>query len=93
MGSSVSGVEGLGESGGEVALLRSDCRRVTGQMTEDIIHFMVHNRLDLMRLVGDLTPQQMASVPEGKKRHLPGIHRHVCNAEEFYTWRLSPDAD
>ncbi|RDE11832.1 MAG: hypothetical protein C4K49_11140 [Candidatus Thorarchaeota archaeon] len=89
----ILGVEGLGESGGEVALFKYDHRRVTGRMMEDIIRFMGHNRQDLMQLVGDLSPEQMTLVPEGKMRDITGILRHVCNAEEFYITRLGHDAD
>ena len=89
----IPGIEGLGESGGEVALFKFDRRRVTGQMMEASIRFMGHNRQDLLRLVGDLTPQQLTFVPQGKERDITGILRHVCNAEEFYITRLGHDAD
>ncbi len=89
----VSGVQLLGESGGEVAFFRFDEEPVSDELLLLCIRLMGYNRREILRTVDGLTDEELCSVPRGKGRSINQILRHVCNAEEWYLSRLGAEAD
>jgi predicted RNase H-like HicB family nuclease/uncharacterized damage-inducible protein DinB len=89
----VTGVQLLGESGGEVAFLRSDEEPVPEELLHRCIRYMGYNRMEIIRAVDGLSEEELSNVPPGKGRSIVQILRHVCNAEEWYLSRLGADAE
>ena len=89
----VIGVSLLGESGGEVAFLRSDEEPVKEEMLQRCLRYMGYNRREIIRTVDGLSEAELSYVPPGKGRNIYQILRHVCNAEEWYLSRLGADAE
>jgi predicted RNase H-like HicB family nuclease len=89
----VTGVQLLGESGGEVAFFRFDEEPVSDELLLRCIRLMGHNRREILRTVDGLTEEELRNVPPGKGRSINQILRHVCNAEEWYLSRLGAEAD
>ncbi|MBN2335850.1 DinB family protein [Candidatus Bathyarchaeota archaeon] len=89
----VSGVQLLGESGGEVAFFRSDEEPVPDELLRRCIRCMGYNREEILRAVEGLSEDRLNNVPPGKGRSINQILQHVCNAEEWYMSRLGAEAD
>lgn len=89
----VSGVQLLGESGGEVAFFRFDEEPVSDEPLLRCIRYMGHNRREILQTVDGLTEEELCSVPPGKGRSINQILQHVCNSEEWYLSRLGAEAD
>ena len=89
----VDDVELLGESGGMVALFESDLEQPTESHIQQCIKYMSYQRIDLLKLISGLSPEQLNHTPPSKKRNIIQILGHICNAEEWYISRLGPEAE
>ena len=82
------GVPELGESGGAVALFRSDRAAVDGEGFRAILQLMALNRETLLSMVQSLSgSHRKARIIPGKRTVNEDL-RHVANAEEWYISRM-----
>ncbi|MFW9918028.1 MAG: DinB family protein [Candidatus Thorarchaeota archaeon] len=89
----ITGIDELGESGGEVALFDFDIVQIEEKLLSTALRYMGYNRLDLLDLCKSVNVERLNEIPTGKGRSIEDILQHVCNAEEFYTSRLGMEAD
>lgn len=82
----------LGESGGSVALFKTDQVPVTQQMLDHGLSLMAWTRQDLLTLISPL-PTAAFQQPIPQKRSIGSDLQHIANAEEWYISRLGPNAD
>ncbi len=84
------GIPGLGESGGAVALFRTDLTPVDGETLGEAVRLMTLSRGELLGVVGGLTGEELDAEPIPGKRTVRRDISHVVNAEEWYVSRLGP---
>ncbi|MCX6648265.1 MAG: DinB family protein [Candidatus Bathyarchaeota archaeon] len=83
-----AGIPELGESGGAVALFRSDLEPVDGAVLGEALGLMALSRGELLGVVGGLTEGELDAEPVPGKRTVRRDVGHIVNAEEWYVSRL-----
>jgi predicted RNase H-like HicB family nuclease len=78
----------LGESGGVVALFKSDMEPLDESATSEAIKLMTFHRKELLETVGELTKDELDIISILGKRNVRQDICHIINAEEWYVSRL-----
>jgi uncharacterized damage-inducible protein DinB len=80
----------LGESGGAVALFKSDGAQIDEANLRDAVRLMQFSREEVLSAVEQLTEEKLDACPIPKKRTVRQDITHIVNAEEWYISRLGP---
>jgi len=80
----------LGESGGAVALFKSDQTPIDEANLGDAVRLMQFSRDEVLSAVEQLTEEELDACPIPKKRTVRLDITHIVNAEEWYISRLGP---
>ena len=78
----------LGESGGAVALFKSDETPVDEAYLGDALRLMRFSREEILSLVEHLTEEELDACPIPRKRTVRRDITHIVDAEEWYISRL-----
>ena len=84
------GIPELGESGGAVALFRSDEAPIDEANLGDAVNLMQFSREEVLSVVERLTEEELDACPIPGKRTVRQDVTHIVNAEEWYISRLGP---
>jgi uncharacterized damage-inducible protein DinB len=80
----------LGESGGVVALFKSDLTPIDEASLRDAERLMQFSREEVLSAVEQLTKEELDACPIPRKRTVRFDITHIVNAEEWYISRLGP---